>query len=234
MANWIETACSRLASRFGYKLVRESKSFLKRPIPSGSKLYVGCGEDELDGYFGCDLRPLDHVYLACKAWEVSQFCTDLGEIYSRHMVEHLTLEEAKLTLRDWYQALRPEGLLRIEVPNIEFALRQWARADWSQQQLNDKFSDARWGFAGLFGWQRECDPLEEDYNQSYWDVHKSGYTGDSMRFFLSEAGFEDIEIHYGGFTEAQNRRRKLSADASKDCHLFALARKPAVSLRIAA
>ena len=199
---------------------------LLQPVPAGSKLYVGCGEDSIEGYVGCDLRALENVSLACRAWDVSKHCQGLSEIYSRHMLEHLTLEESEITLQDWKQALAPGGVVRIEVPNLEFAIEQWRRAKWSNADLENRYSDARWGFAGFFGWQRECDPAAEDYDPNYWDVHKSGYTPESMRFFLEKAGFESIDIRLDGFTAKQNRRRKLKPEASAGCHLIATAMKP--------
>lgn len=234
MADFISQGLARVAGLLGYDLVPRYKPLLRAPIPAGAKLCVGCGEQEVDGYVGCDLRPLPNVQLACRAWDISEHCSELAEIYSRHMLEHLTLEESQLTLKDWYRALMPGGLVRIEVPNMDFAMKQWGRADWSAEQFNNRYSDARWGFAGFYGWQRECDPREADYNQSYWDVHKSGYTPESMQYFLTEAGFESVEIQLEGFTEAQIRRRKIAPDASDGCHLIAMARKPAQVQRKAA
>lgn len=226
--------CERIARRLGYQLVPLLRSHLRSEIPAGAKLYVGCGEDQLADYVGCDIRPLEHVALACKSWEISSFCNGLSEIYSRHMVEHLTQAEARLTFADWYKALAPGGIVRIEVPNLTFAISQWQRAEWSDEALESRFSDASWGFANLFGWQRECDPLNGDYNQSYWDVHKSGYTADSLKYFLSGAGFEDIETSLASFTPEQLKRRGMHMSASDGCHLRATAKRPALSSRIAA
>lgn len=234
MASWLEAIGNEVLGKFGYRLEPLQKPLLRRPIPAGEKLYVGCGEHDLEGYIGCDLRQLRHVQLVCRAWEVSEFCGDLAEIYSRHMMEHLTFDQARLTLQDWHRALGPGGTVRIEVPNIEFAINQWQHAQWSEESLSYKFSDARWGFAGFFGWQRECNPEDSDYNQTYWDVHKSGYSGDSMRFFLQQAGFEGVELRYEGFTDEQNRRRNLAPDASHGCHLIATARKSVLSQKLAA
>lgn len=230
----IEGALRGFASACGYHLERKYRPVLKSPIPPGSKLYVGCGDQKLDGYVGCDLRALPNVHLACRAWDISRYCQKLSEIYSRHMVEHLTYEEAKLTLKDWHMALADDGIVRIEVPNIDFAIAQWSRAVWTRGSLEQRYSDARWGFAGFFGWQRECNPEQPDYNQSYWDVHKSGYNAEAMQFFLEDAGFCDVSITFEGFTEKQLRRRNLAANASDNCHLIAVARKHSAANRIAA
>ena len=234
MIGWVESLLVRLAHRSGFRLERMSRSVLRGPIPQGAKLYVGCGEQNLEGYFGCDLRPLPHVQLACRAWEVSKFCSGLSEIYSRHMLEHLTFSESQLALRDWKNALAPGGLLRIEVPNLQFAMSQWQNAVWTEHELENRYSNARWGYAGLFGWQRECDPEADDYNLSYWDVHKSGYTADSMSFFLEQAGFGNIQIQMGKFTPKQLIRRNLAPNASDDCHLIATGIKPCALQKMAA
>lgn len=234
LKGWLDRGLVAAAQWLDYHVEPKLRSGLRLPIPSGAKLYVGCGEDQQPGYLGCDLRPLEHVALVCRAWEVSEYCTGLSEIYTRHMLEHLTWDEAQLTLKDWHDALQVGGMLRIEVPNIRFAIAQWLRADWTEEALQNRFSDARWGFAGLFGWQRECNPVSPDYNTSYWDAHKSGYDEHLLRFLLARAGFEQIEIWTEGFTEKQMRRRNLSAGASDGCHLVATAVKAQAALTQAA
>lgn len=234
MKSKLAEICNRIANRMGYRLEPIQRSHLRQSIAAGAKLYVGCGEDQIDGYVGCDLRPLEHIALACKAWEVSEFCSGLSEIYSRHMLEHLTLAEAHLTLKDWHRALQPGGEVRIEVPNLKFAVAQWERAEWTQVEFDSRFSDASWGFANLFGWQRECDPTTEEYNTSYWDVHKSGYTAESIKYFLTQAGFDNINITFAGFTQEQIERRNMAIGSTDNCHLRAVAQKPAVAARMAA
>lgn len=222
---WLVRGFLAVAERLDYHVEPKLRSGLLRDIPSGAKLYVGCGEDQQAGYLGCDLRPLDHVALACRAWEISKYCTGLSEIYTRHMLEHLSWDEVQVTLGDWRAALQDGGRLRIEVPNIRFAIAQWLRATWSAEALENRYSDARWGFAGLFGWQRECNPASDDYNATYWDAHKSGYDEHVLRFLLERAGFEQIHIWTEGFTEKQMRRRNLPPGASDGCHLMATAVK---------
>lgn len=180
-----------------WRLQNRLKKFLRMQEPAeivrGQNVYVGCGDKTREGYLGCDIRPLDNVSIVCPAWDLSQHCQDLNRIYSRHMVEHLTFAEAKKTLTDWHAALAVGGEVEIEVPNMRFHIEQWLQADWTEEAFQDKKSDARWGFAGFYGWQRECDPDEESYNQSYWDVHKSGYDEKLLKFMLESAGFVDVE-----------------------------------------
>lgn len=165
-----------------------------RPIPEGSKIYIGCGEDRREGYYGCDLRALPTVDIVCKAWEISRHVKDAAEIYARHMLEHLTLAEVQCTLDNWFSALAIGGKICIIVPNLEYHIKQWNKAIWDSEALINTQSDARYGFAGFYGWQRECDPRVSNYNTTYWDVHKSGYGIKNLEYLLKKAGFSHVHI----------------------------------------
>ena len=173
------------------------------------KVYLGCGKDRKQGYLHGDIRPLEDIDFVCQAWELSQHEQEFDEIFSRHMFEHLTAMEGESALKDWFSALVPGGLLHIIVPDMDYHCRQWLNAEWNETTIKDKWSDARHGFASIFGWQRECNPAQSDYNQSYWDVHKSGYNQRRMQYVLSRNGYVDIDI-----------------SVQDDIHLVAKARKP--------
>ena len=177
-------------------------------IPVGSKLDVGFGESQREGHIGCDVRDLPTVGLVSKAWEVSRQCRSLQEIYSRQMLEHLTLSEANLTLYDWFQALAVGGRVHIVVPYFNFHVEQILPAEWTEESPGSKWSDARWGFHSLFGWQRSCDPTTPHYDSSYWDVHKSGFNKQLITFLFRRAGFGNMK-----------------ADVEDRCHLVAHATK---------
>lgn len=177
----------------------------------GACLYVGCGWDYKEGYVGCDIRELPTVSIVCKAWEVSNHCTDVKEIYSRHMLEHLTLPQVEATLLDWKDVLEAGGIINIIVPNVDYHIKQWKRAVWNEETWKQKWSDARHAFAGFWGWQTDCDieTLEKSGEDAYWDVHKCGFNEEFFNFLLSRLGFSDIEF-----------------EIVDDFHLVAHARKP--------
>jgi predicted SAM-dependent methyltransferase len=158
------------------------------------KVYVGCGPDRKEGFIGCDIRVLDTVGVVCKSWELSDHFEKVHQIYSRHMLEHLTFKEVEATLRDWLKCLKVGGGIHLVVPFLDFHIEQWKNAQWSESMLGEKWSEASWSMAGLYGWQRECDPTKDDYNSTYWDVHKSGFNFKNMTFILERAGFSEINI----------------------------------------
>lgn len=164
-------------------------SFLTNYI-NRDKIYIGCGEDYVKGYIHCDLRKLSHIDFACNAWEVSKHISNLGEIYTRHMLEHLTQDEGIYALKDWFRALKTGGVLHIIVPNFELRCKQFLSCEW--EDFENKTQDEIWSVAGCWGWQRECDPSKENYNQTYWDVHKCGYTQKRITMVLKYVGFSDI------------------------------------------
>ena len=157
-----------------------------------AKIYVGCGDHFKDDYIGCDIRQTKAAAVVCNAWDISHHFENAKEIYSRHMLEHLTFGEMRLCLSDWHKTLIRRGQINIIVPNIDFHIKRWLQAEWNDEAMNERTSAARWSSASFWGWQTECDPASDDYNNTYWDVHKSGYNFKSLTYFLKKAGFRNI------------------------------------------
>jgi len=156
------------------------------------KIYMGCGPDIKEGFIHADIRDMPHVDIVCSAWELSQNIDNIDLIYSRHMLEHLTNIEVQITLQDWFKALRDKGTIQIIVPNIDFHFQQWLDAKWDINKEYGNLSDEVFNLSGIYGWQKECNPLEN--NVIYWDVHKSGYNKKRMKYILHNIGFENIKI----------------------------------------
>ena len=185
---------------------------------TNANIYVGCGPDKREGFLHVDIRKLPHVDIACPAWRLSEHFEDAQHIYSRHMLEHLTSMEAESALQDWHKTLKKGGTIRIIVPDLDYHIAQWLRAEWNDDAMRDKWSDARHGFAGLFGWQKECNPKESDYNQTYWDVHKSGYNKARMEWLLKRCGFSDIEVKTEGKWHLVANATKLFTRGERQIH----------------
>lgn len=166
-------------------------------IPIGDWVDVGCGEMPREGFLACDLRPLPNVQYACHAWELSRYCKTASCIHSRHMIEHLTYPELEATLKNWESALVPGGWLVMVTPNLDYHIKQWKKARWTDSEWNIKLSNARYSAAGFYGWQRECNPsfnCDNSASSRYWDCHKSGYNKKSIIFWLRRAGFREIKV----------------------------------------
>jgi radical SAM superfamily enzyme YgiQ (UPF0313 family)/predicted SAM-dependent methyltransferase len=216
-----------LLAYFGLEIRRRTRrAFFGCPRPrqfEGAKVYVGCGNDRKDGYVGCDIRPLPNVDIVCQAWEISHCCQNVAGIYSRHMLEHLTFAEVSATLADWFQALAVGGKIKILVPNLTFHIDQWLKAEWTEEAFQDSKSNARWSAAGFWGWQRQCNPRQRDYENTYWDVHKSGYNRESIKFFLQRAGFTNIKTYVEDNVHIVAEAEKTPSDTQ--CHIKPLIEK---------
>jgi predicted SAM-dependent methyltransferase len=66
-------------------------------------------------------------------------------IYSSHALEHIFLEEAQALLQDAYRALKAGGLIRLAVPDLEYALRVY-QSGAKEQALEFFFSRNRSGY----------------------------------------------------------------------------------------
>ena len=58
--------------------------------------------------------------------------------YSSHFFEHLFRDDAKRLLREMYVALKPDGAIRIAVPNLNYAVNLYASGN-KYQMLDDYF-----------------------------------------------------------------------------------------------
>ncbi len=140
------------------------------------RLNLGCGEDRRDGFINVDA----HVPTADLQMDV--FNLELGdatvdEIFSSHMLEHLGKFEVPSALKEWHRVLKPEGVLRLNLPDLEWVTEQW---------LNTP-EKARWGWRldTLYGLQTH--PGE---------FHKTGFTADRIEALLREVGFPRVKTSY--------------------------------------
>lgn len=153
------------------------------------KLDFGCGRKKpLPGFVGADIRPFPWVKYVCNAWEIDKHVPpdSISEIYSRHFFEHLTFAQADLTLQAWDRILIPGGMLQIIVPDIEYHIKQFLTPNsLTPSETNPKWTVLEHALAGFWGWQNEGE-------EKFWDVHKSGYDFRCLEMKLLQHGFSDI------------------------------------------
>jgi predicted SAM-dependent methyltransferase len=92
-------------------------------------------------------------------------------IYSSHALEHMFREEAEALLRDARRALKPGGLIRIAVPDVEYACQLFHQGA-KEQALEYFFSRSRSG---------------------YLNHHHYMYDFDLLKTLLETAGFRQVE-----------------------------------------
>ena len=84
------------------------------------KLHLGCGERFIPGFVHVDAHAYPHVDHQAKAENlafVENGSADL--LYASHLLEHYGRSEIEGVLSEWYRVLRPDGVLRLAVPDFE-------------------------------------------------------------------------------------------------------------------
>lgn len=157
--------------------------FVKRSLEKHDDIYleVGCGFSPKQEYLHCDIRPLYGVEVVCEAWNIPFPKNTIHMIYSRHMLEHLSQDEAVRALKHWFNILSDGGKLDLNVPDLDKTIEQLKLP--GKSPYNDvEISNHLHAMYSLFGWQ--------DYP---FDFHKWGYTLESLSELLHYVGFEEIE-----------------------------------------
>lgn len=158
-------------------------TFIKRALEKQDEIYleVGCGSSPKPGYLHCDIRPLYGVEVVCEACEIPFPKNTVTKIYSRHMLEHLSQDKAMPTLKHWFNILRVEGELDLNVPDLEKTIEQ-LRLPGKSPYIDVEISNHLHAMYSLFGWQNNP-----------FDFHKWSYTFKSLSELLHFVGFEKIK-----------------------------------------
>jgi predicted SAM-dependent methyltransferase len=93
-------------------------------------------------------------------------------VFSSHFLEHLFLREGEHLLRECYRVLLPGGMVRIAVPDLEYALSLYAQGEKEKMLLNYFFV--------------------EDM-ESHYARHKYMYDFAMLKALLESIGFREIE-----------------------------------------
>jgi hypothetical protein len=167
------------------------------------RLNIGAGSKRREGFLSVDVRGVPEVDIVSNAWELSDIeASSVAEIYTRHMLEHLDPNDAKKSIRRWFEILMPGGRINIVVPDLEFHARQLLGA--AKSQFPDQMAHA---YAGFFGWR------DESRGGNREDAHRWGYTEHALAALLSGTGFTGVA-------------RQLSGVDCEPWHLNMVASKP--------
>lgn len=97
--------------------------------------------------------------------------------YSSHVLEHFPRADTGKVLDEWIRILKPEGELRLIVPNLE-----WAADQIKLGVMNDDVLNVLYG--------------AQTYNQNF---HQAGFTPAALTAMLKERGFQRIDVELTGY-----------------------------------
>lgn len=138
------------------------------------KLHLGCGEKKIKGYINIDIRESvnpDIIDDIGKLNNIENESIDL--IYACHVLEHFNRFQYKEVLKRWFEVLKPSGVVKLSVPDIEAVINQYSD---NKIPLNKLI-----GF--LYGGQT--------YPENF---HYIGFDFDMLKSDLEEIGFTDIKL----------------------------------------
>jgi hypothetical protein len=128
------------------------------------RLNVGAGSVVIDGYTALDIKT------GTEAGKLPYADESVDEVYASHVLEHVARAEAFNTLREWVRVLKPGGILRVAVPDMEL----WAK--WVVEGRHD------FDMSGIaYGGQVDAD-----------DFHRNAFNGPTLAGMFREIGLVNV------------------------------------------
>ena len=141
------------------------------------KLNLGCGKNKREGYINIDSRPEVNPDICEYLWDLEYEPESVDEIYISHALEHINISTARRLLLRFHKWLRQGGRLFIAVPNLTLLCKLISEG-------NEDVILFKWIFGSGYGGVTS---------------HKWGYTENTLRENLKQAGFKVI-----GYSPPQN------------------------------
>lgn len=140
-------------------------------------IHLGCWTRNIPGFINVDLVDLPHIHYKRSIDDLSVFEDNSADlIYSSHNFEYFDRVEAKRVLAEWRRVLKPGGLLRLAVPDLEKLF-----------QIYQLTGDIQKILGPLYG--------RMVINTSTGDqtiYHKTVYDFNSLKLLLEESGFGNV------------------------------------------
>lgn len=137
------------------------------------KLNLGCGDEILEGYINCDMDSAGADMLFDAA--VIPFPDNsVDEIRAYHLIEHFPFQKGLLVLREWFRALKPNGKLVMETPDLLNTCKKFVEVDEQTRIVL---------YGHFFAWP----------DLSPWQTHYFLFTETQMRWSLESIGFTNVQ-----------------------------------------
>jgi predicted SAM-dependent methyltransferase len=94
----------------------------KLPTNADGKIliHLGCGDQNDPRYINVDFIPFRHVHYVHGVTRLMMFKDGFADlVYASHVLEHISYHHSVETLQEWGRLLKPGGVLRISVPDLD-------------------------------------------------------------------------------------------------------------------
>lgn len=149
-------------------------------------LNVGCGTDYKEGWVNVDnnsdnnITKLDLNHDLRDPLPYNDNTVDF--IFNEHFFEHLTVEEGQVAMKEFMRVLKPGGVMRIAMPDLEQAVDAYYNPKWKERDFMKTF--------GLEFVQTRAEMLNMNF---HWWGHKWLYDWEELERRLREAGYTKIK-----------------------------------------
>lgn len=148
-------------------------------------LNVGCGTDYKKGWINIDNNSDDNIEKLDLNWDLRNplpFPDNSADfIFNEHFFEHLTVSEGQTAMRDLKRVLKPGGVMRIAMPDLEVVVNNYLHVPLDKDPVIKEFNiDAK--------------TRAEWMNMSFrWWGHQWLYDWEELQRRLKEAGFTKMK-----------------------------------------
>lgn len=156
------------------------------------KLHLGSASKHIEGYLNIDIREMDGVDIVDDVKTLNKISNNsVDVIYVSHVLEHFGRWEYKDVLRRWFEILKPNGILRIAVPDFESIVMLYLKTKdlnlimgmlYGGQNYDENFHyctfdfkllkkeliDVGFSSVNLYDWRSTDHSNIDDYSQSYY------------------------------------------------------------------
>lgn len=201
--------------------MNQSEPLLRQEVPPGLWLHVGCGPITPEGWVNLDaswnllaarvpglrsvLQATGLISANAAQFQWSnhiRYCNvnnglpfrdgEVAVVYASHVLEHLSHKHAQAFVREAYRVLKPGGVIRLVVPDLERLARLYLQEKQNGQA--DTLRPADEFMSRMLTCVDHGDSMPVKFYRTYLDTlsHKWMYDRDSLQALLREANFREL------------------------------------------
>ncbi len=185
---------------------------------NSAKLHIGCGTVYKEGWINIDNNSDGNIQMLDLNWDLRNPLpfddNSIDYIFNEHFLEHLTVEEGQRALKDFLRVLKPQGIMRIAMPDLESIVAIYNDPNWKEKLMPflNKF--------GLGFIESRAELININFRA--WG-HQWLYDWEELERRLKQAGYKEVvkmKIHHSTHSELCNLETRnestLIAEARKE------------------
>lgn len=103
------------------------------------KLHLGCGHIILPGFTNIDIRDIEGIDKVSPVYPLDYKSNTFDLVYGSHLLEHFPRKQTLNILKEWIRVLKPDGILRLSVPDINALIKIYRQTNDISQIIGPLF-----------------------------------------------------------------------------------------------